>query len=52
MFLFESTPTRVIGVLALFTFIVSGVFAVADPAFIAADDDANVSPRSHELQAR
>jgi hypothetical protein len=29
----------VIGVTTLFAFIVSGVFLIADPAFLAADDD-------------
>jgi hypothetical protein len=35
---FEAVLTRVVGVLALFAFIVSGVFLIADPAFLAADD--------------
>jgi uncharacterized membrane protein YkgB len=34
---FEETLTRVVGVLALFTFIVTGVFLIADPDFL--DDD-------------
>jgi hypothetical protein len=29
-----------LGVILLFAFIVSGVFAIADPAFLAGDDDA------------
>jgi hypothetical protein len=37
MVLFESALTRVIGIACLFGFIVTGVFAIADPAFI--DDD-------------
>jgi len=39
MLLFEHWTTRVIGVVALFAFIVSGVFLIADPAFLAAEDD-------------
>ena len=36
---FEAVITRVLGVLALFTFIVTGVFLIADPAFLDRDDD-------------
>ncbi len=39
MLLFEAWVTRLLGVAALFTFIVSGVFLIADPAFLAAQDD-------------
>ena len=39
MLLFEAWVTRVVGVVALFAFIVSGVFLIADPAFLAAEDD-------------
>jgi hypothetical protein len=39
MLLFEAWFTRVLGVAALFAFIVSGVFLIADPVFLAADDD-------------
>jgi hypothetical protein len=39
MLLFEAWLTRLVGVAALFAFIVSGVFLIADPAFLAADDD-------------
>jgi hypothetical protein len=39
MLLFEHWVTRVIGVTALFAFIVSGVFLIADPAFLAAGDE-------------
>ena len=39
MVVFEEPLTRIAGVLALFAFIVSGVFLIADPAFLAADDD-------------
>ena len=39
MLLFENTITRVLGVLAMFTFIIAGVFLIADPAFLAADDE-------------
>jgi hypothetical protein len=35
MLVFESTVTRVIGVLALFGFVVAGVFAIADPRWLA-----------------
>jgi uncharacterized membrane protein YkgB len=37
---FEAPVTRILGVLALFTFIVTGVFLIADPAFLGQDDDA------------
>jgi uncharacterized membrane protein YkgB len=39
MLLFEAWYTRLVGVAALFAFIVTGVFLIADPAFLAADDD-------------
>jgi len=39
MLIFESWVTRLIGVAALFAFIGSGVFLIADPAFLAAEDD-------------
>jgi hypothetical protein len=35
---FESTLTRIAGVLSLFAFIVSGVVAIADPRSIEGDD--------------
>ena len=35
MLAFESWITRLLGVLALFAFIVIGVFLIADPAFLA-----------------
>ena len=38
MVAFESAITRVLGVAALFAFIVAGVFAIADPAALADDD--------------
>ncbi len=34
MIIFHSTPTRILGVTLLFTFIISGVFAIADPRFL------------------
>jgi hypothetical protein len=34
MVLFHEPITRIVGVTALFTFIVSGVFLIADPAFL------------------
>ena len=39
MLIFEHWTTRVVGVVTLFAFIVSGVFLIADPAFLGADDD-------------
>jgi hypothetical protein len=39
MLVFEAWYTRVLGVAGLFAFIVSGVFLIADPAFLTADDD-------------
>ena len=39
MLLFEAWFTRLLGVAALFAFIVTGVFLIADPAFLAAEDD-------------
>ncbi len=36
---FDAWFTRLIGVLALFTFIVAGVFAIATPALLEQDDD-------------
>ena len=39
MVLFEAWFTRLAGVACLFAFIVSGVFLIADPAFLAAEDD-------------
>jgi hypothetical protein len=38
---FEATLTRVVGVALLFAFIVSGVFLVADPEFLTAEEDAD-----------
>ncbi len=42
---FEAPVTRVIGVTALFTFIVSGVFLIADPAFLAAEEGTTEAER-------
>ena len=36
---FEHVVTRIIGVLALFTFLVTGVFLIADPVFLGRDED-------------
>jgi hypothetical protein len=36
---FEAVVTRVLGVLALFAFIVGGVFLIADPRFLERDED-------------
>ena len=38
MLIFENTITRIVGVAMLFTFILSGVFAIAQPSFLEADD--------------
>jgi hypothetical protein len=48
MLLFESTLTRVIGVVALFGFVIAGVFAIADPRWLASAPelgDPDASPR-------
>jgi hypothetical protein len=42
MLLFEAPVTRILGVAALFTFIVSGVFLIADPAFLGTDEEREV----------
>jgi hypothetical protein len=39
MLVFEAPVTRILGVTALFAFIVSGVFLIADPAFLGPDED-------------
>ena len=39
MLIFEHWTTRVVGITALFAFIVSGVFLIADPAFLAVEDE-------------
>ena len=36
---FEAAVTRVLGVAALFAFIVSGVFLIADPAFLDQEEE-------------
>jgi hypothetical protein len=36
---FEAMLTRIFGVLALFTFIITGVFLIADPAFLEREED-------------
>jgi hypothetical protein len=36
---FDATITRILGILLLFTFIVSGVFLLANPAFLEIEDD-------------
>ena len=36
---FEGTITRIVGVSAMFAFIVSGVFLIADPSFLEPEDD-------------
>jgi hypothetical protein len=39
MVAFDAVITRVLGVLALFAFIVTGVFLIADPALLGNDRD-------------
>jgi energy-converting hydrogenase Eha subunit C len=39
MILFEAPLARIVGVALLFAFIVTGVFLVADPAFLGRDED-------------
>ena len=39
MLAFEALVTRILGVTALFAFIVSGVFLIADPDFLGPDED-------------
>ena len=39
MLVFDSAIFRVVGVVALFAFIVTGVFLIADPVFLAEEDD-------------
>jgi hypothetical protein len=36
---FETALTRIVGVLALFAFIITGVFLIADPDFLGREDD-------------
>ena len=40
MVLFEAPVARIVGVALLFAFIVSGVFLVADPDWLASDEEA------------
>jgi hypothetical protein len=39
MLVFHAPVTRIVGMTALFAFIVSGVFLIADPAFLGPDED-------------
>ena len=39
MVVFEAPLARIVGVALLFVFVVSGVFLVADPAFLARDEE-------------
>ena len=39
MLVFEAAITRVVGVLALFGFVVAGAFAIADHDFLTPDDE-------------
>jgi hypothetical protein len=39
MLLFDAGITRLVGVLCIFGFIISGVFAVADPRFLAGEPE-------------
>jgi hypothetical protein len=36
---FEAAVTRILGIVCLFAFIVTGVFLIADPEFLDRDDD-------------
>ena len=36
---FEHMVTRILGLIALFTFIITGVFLIADPKFLERDED-------------
>ena len=45
MLVFESAFSRVAGLLALFAFIVIGVFLIADPAFLEAEEEDQVGSR-------
>ena len=40
MLFFDEPITRIIGVLAMFTFIISGVFLIATPSYIEEQDEA------------
>jgi hypothetical protein len=39
MLVFEAAITRILGVAAMFPFIVCGVFLIADPAFLREEED-------------
>jgi len=41
MLLFESTATRIVGVLGIFAFIALGVFMIATPEYLSSEDDAD-----------
>ena len=43
---FEHVVTRVLGVLALFCFIVTGVFLIADPVFLGKEEEGMQEERS------
>ena len=47
MLVFEQTITRVIGVLALFGFVVAGAFAIAEHEFL--DPDSDIDTDAHEV---
>jgi hypothetical protein len=46
MLFFDEPITRIIGVVAMFTFIISGVFLIASPSYIEKEDEAGLSPGS------
>jgi hypothetical protein len=48
MVLFDSPIPRVLGLLCLFAFIVTGVFLIADPAFLGQDDDGDDAREGRE----
>jgi hypothetical protein len=43
---FEHVVTRILGVLALFCFLVTGVFLIADPEFLGNEEEAMHDERS------
>ena len=45
MLVFESALSRVVGLLALFAFIVIGVFLIADPEFLGSEEEDEVGSR-------
>jgi len=48
MVAFEHPVTRILGLLCLFTFIVTGVFLIADPASLGKEEDLRDDSRRRE----